>query len=108
MAHLALPYNAILSYPALAKFMVVTHHAYTMVKLPVRDGIITIRGEVEDAVRSVEHTYTEVAVSHPTDEDDVGHLAEVPKKRLLFSPEAAATKKTFPSAWRLGGCPHSP
>ena len=44
--------------------------------------------------RSVEHAYKEVAVSHPADEDDDGHLTEVPKKRLLFSPEAAATKKT--------------
>ena len=44
VAHLALPYNAILGYPALAKFMVVTHHTYNMVKLPGRDGIITVRG----------------------------------------------------------------
>ena len=102
MAHIALPYNAILGYPALAKFMAVTHHAYNMVKLPGRDGIITIRGEVEDAVRSVEHTYKEVAVSHPTDEYDVGHLIEVPKKRLLYSPKAAATTKTSPSAGGSG------
>ena len=81
VAHIALPYNAILGYPAVAKFMVVTHHTYNMVKLPGRDGIITIRGEVEDAVRSVEHTYKEFVVSHPADEDDDGHLVEVPKKR---------------------------
>ena len=102
VAHIALPYNAILGYPALAKFMVVTHHAYNMVKLPGRDGIITIRGEVEDAVHSVERAYKEVVVSHPADEDDVGHLAEVPKKRLLSSPEAAATTKTSPSAGGSG------
>ena len=29
---------------------------------------------------------------HPADEDDDGHLVEVPKKKLLFSPEAAALK----------------
>ena len=46
VAHITLPYNAILSYPTLAKFMTVTHHAYNMVKLLGRDGIITIRGEV--------------------------------------------------------------
>ena len=33
VVHIALPYNAILGYPALAKFMAVTHHAYNMVKL---------------------------------------------------------------------------
>ena len=69
MAHISLPYNAILGYPDLAKFMAVMHHTYNMVKLPGHDGIITIRGEVEDAVRSIEHTYKEVAVSHPADED---------------------------------------
>ena len=92
MAHIALPYNAILGYLALAKFMAVTHQAYNMVKLSRRDGIIAIRGEVEDVMRSVERAYKEVAVSHPADEDDDGHLAEVPKKKLMFSPEAEATK----------------
>ena len=92
MAHLSLPYNAILGYPALAKFMAVTHHAYNMVKLPGRDGIITVRGKVEVAVRSVEHAFKELEVSHPADKDDDGNLAEVPKKKLLFSPEAAAMK----------------
>ena len=102
MAHIALPYNAILGYQALAKFMAVTHPAYNMVKLPGRDGIITVRGKVEDAVRSIEHAYKEVAVSHRADEDNDGHLAEVPKKRFLFSPEAAATKKATPSAGGSG------
>ena len=63
-----------------------------MVQLPGRDIIITILGAAEDAMRSVERAYKELAVSHPADEDNDGHLAEVPKKKLLFSPEAAATK----------------
>ena len=92
VAHIALPYNAILGYHALAKFMAVMHHVYNMVKLPGRDGMITIQGEVEDAMHSIECAYKELAVSHSADEDDDGHLAEVPKKKLLFSPEAAATK----------------
>ena len=41
-----------------------------------------------------------LAVSHPADEYDDGHLAEVPKKKLLFSPEAA-TMKTPPMS--IGG-----
>ena len=45
---------------------------------------------MEDAVRSVGRALRELAVSHPADEDDNGYLAEVPKKKLLFSPEAAA------------------
>ena len=106
VAHIALPYNAILGYPALAKFMVVTHHAYNMVKLPGSGGVITVRGDMEDAVRSVERIYKEAAVSDPADEDNVGHLAEVPKKRLLFSPEKAATQKTSSSAGGSGATPN--
>ena len=88
VVHIALPYNAILGYLALAKFMAVTHHAYNMVKLPGRDGIITIRGEVDDAVRFVEHAYKEVAVLHPTAADDDGSLGrhvrpgDAPQRRL--------------------------
>ena len=55
MAHISLPYNAILGYPALAKFMAVTHHAYNTVKLPGCSGTITVRGDEKDAVRSVAH-----------------------------------------------------
>ena len=72
--------------------MAVTLHAYNLVKLPGRDVIITVRGELEDAVRSVERAFKELAVSHPADEDNNGHLAEVPKKKPLLSPEAAALK----------------
>ena len=100
VAHISLPYNAILGYPALAKFMAVTHHAYNMVKLPGQSGVIIIRGEVEDAVHTIERAFKELAVSHPADEDDDGHLAEVPKKKLLLSPEAAALKTPLMS---IGG-----
>ena len=43
-------------------------------------------------MHSVERAFKELAVSHPADDDDDRHLAEVPKKKLLFSPEAAAIK----------------
>ena len=90
VAHISLPFNAILGYPALAKFMAITHHAYNMVKLPGRDGIITIHGDMEDVVCPIERANKALAVSHPTNEDGDGYLTEVPKKKLLLSPEAAA------------------
>ncbi|KAI4992056.1 hypothetical protein ZWY2020_041919 [Hordeum vulgare] len=34
IAHIHLPYNAILGYPALAKFTSVTHHGYNVLKMP--------------------------------------------------------------------------
>ena len=42
VAHIRLSYNAILGYPALAKFMVVTHHGYNVFKMPRSGGIITV------------------------------------------------------------------
>ena len=53
-------------------------------------------------MRSVNRAFKELAVSHPVDEDDDGHLAVVPKKKLLFSPEAAVTKKASSRAGGLG------
>src|SRR3954466_8477610 len=38
VAHIRLLYNAILGYPALAKFMVVTHHGYNILKMPASGG----------------------------------------------------------------------
>ena len=40
--HIRLPYNAILRYLALAKFMVVTHHGYNVLKMPGSGGSITV------------------------------------------------------------------
>ncbi|MCH1922681.1 hypothetical protein L9G15_25040, partial [Shewanella sp. A3A] len=34
IAHIRLPYNAILGYPALAKFVAVTYHSYNVLKMP--------------------------------------------------------------------------
>src|SRR4051812_36127132 len=38
IAHIRLPYNAILGYPALAKFMAITHHGYNVLKMPGSGG----------------------------------------------------------------------
>src|SRR4051812_23516410 len=52
VAHIRLPYNAILGYPAVAKFMVVTHHGYNVLKMPGSGGVITVPCEEKDAVCS--------------------------------------------------------
>src|SRR5881394_2077574 len=39
-------YHAILGRPALAKFMVVPHYTYMLMKLPGPNGIISLRGDV--------------------------------------------------------------
>ena len=93
VARISLPYNVILAYPALAKFMAATHHAYNLVKMPGSTGTLTVHGDVKDAVCSLEHAYKEAAASHPIDEGSAKHLAEISKKKQMFSQERAATKK---------------
>ena len=41
VAHIRLPYHAIIGYPALAKFMEVSHHGYNILKMPGSCGVIT-------------------------------------------------------------------
>jgi hypothetical protein len=55
IAYIALPYNAILGYPALARFMAATHHGFNVLKIPGTNGMITVHCNEKDALRSVEH-----------------------------------------------------
>ena len=68
VAHIRLPYNAILEYPALAKFMAVTHHGYNVLKMPGSGGIITIPCEERDAVCSLERAFQLQESTTPTAE----------------------------------------
>jgi hypothetical protein len=40
-------YHAILGRPALAKFMVVPHYVYLLLKMPGKAGILTFRGDLK-------------------------------------------------------------
>ena len=53
VAHISLPYNVILGYPALAQFMAVAHHGYNLVKIPGSNGTITIRCDEDNARKAV-------------------------------------------------------
>ena len=80
IAHIRLPYNAILGYPALAKFMAVTHHGYNVVKMPGSGGVITVPYEERDAVCSLECAFQATAIEDPDHRS--GRLPEaVPKKK---------------------------
>ena len=69
VAHIRLPYNAILGYPALAKFIAVTHHGYNVLKMRGSGGIITVPYEEKDAVCSIERAFQTEALENPEDED---------------------------------------
>jgi hypothetical protein len=40
-------YHAILGRPALAKFMVVPHYVYLLLKMPGKTGLLTLRGDLK-------------------------------------------------------------
>ena len=89
VAHIRLPYNAILGYPALAKFMVVTHHGYNFLKMPGSGGVIMVPCEEKDAVCSLEHAFQDASIKDPD-------------SRGENPPEAVPKKKKTPSAQGLG------
>ena len=65
VAHIILPYNAILGYPVLAKFMAVTHHGSNVLKMLGSGGIITVHYKERDAVCSLKHAFQAAAVGDP-------------------------------------------
>jgi hypothetical protein len=83
VAYIVLPYNAILGYPALAKFMAATHHGYNILKIPSTNGTITVRCNKKDALRSVELVYREAATMFPVDEDLLEHSGDLARKKQL-------------------------
>jgi hypothetical protein len=93
VAYIALPYNAILGYPALARFMAATHHGFNVLKIPGANGTITVRCNEKDALRSVEHVYCEAAAMFPANKDLLEHFGDLTRKNLLVSQEQAAAKK---------------
>jgi hypothetical protein len=93
IAYIVLLYNAILGYPALARFMAATHHGFNVLKIPGANGMITMRCNGKDALRSVEHVYREAATMFPADEDLLEHFGDLTRKKQLVSQEWAAAKK---------------
>ena len=80
VAHIRMPYNAILGYPALSKFMAVTHHGYNVLKMPGSGGIITVPCEERDAVCSLERAFQAAAINDP-DSRSEGPSKTIPKKK---------------------------
>jgi hypothetical protein len=85
IAYIALPYNAILGYPALARFMVATHHSFNVLKILGANGTITMRCNEKDALCSVEHVYREAAAMFPANEDLLEHSGDLARKKQLVS-----------------------
>jgi hypothetical protein len=93
VAYIVLPYNAILGYLALARFMAAMHHGFNVLKIPSANGAIIVHCNEKDALRSVEHVYREAATMIPTDEDLLEHSGDLTRMKQLVSQERAASKK---------------
>ena len=81
IAHISLPYNTILRYPALAKFMAATHHGYNVLKMPGCGGIITVACDEKDAVCSLERAYLATTAENSDGEGAILPPEAVPKKK---------------------------
>jgi hypothetical protein len=93
VAYISLSYNAILDYPALARFMAATHHDFNVLKIPGANGMITVRCNEKDALRYVEPVYRAAATLFPVDEDLLEHSGDLTRKKQLVSQERATAKK---------------
>ena len=51
IAPISLPYNAVLGYPALARFMAATHPTYNIMKMPGSSGVLAVCGDTGDALQ---------------------------------------------------------
>ena len=83
VADIRLPYNDILGYPALAKFMEATHHGYNILRMPGSSGIITVACQEKDAMCSLERAFQATAVENPEDEDGALPPEVAPKTKML-------------------------
>ena len=72
--------------------MMVTHHAYSTIKLPGSSGTITVLSDEKDAVCSIERAFKDTTTASP-EEEDLKPSAAPPKKKKLFTEERTATKK---------------
>jgi hypothetical protein len=101
IAYIMLHYNAILGYPAMAKFMAAMHHSFNVLKITSVNGTITMRCNEKDALRLVEHVYSEAATMFPADEDLLEHSGDLIRKKQLVSQEQAAASKRHSSRFPL-------
>ena len=66
VAKIPLPYNGILSRPALAKFMAALHYAYNTLKMPGPMSIITVPSDKIDALICTDQLYREAVAATAT------------------------------------------
>lgn len=94
IAPIGLPYNAILGYPALARFMAATHPAYNLMKMPGSSGVLTVSRDTGDALQVLKLANKMAASAQPAEPDIPEPKGAAPaKKKQLFTQDKAETKQ---------------
>ncbi|KAI4981341.1 hypothetical protein ZWY2020_021826 [Hordeum vulgare] len=97
IAHIHLPYNAILGYPALAKFMALTHHDYNVLHMLGSNGFITIACDEKDVIRTLERSNrTTVVERSDEEEDEPPHKDSCKKNKELLPMESPGASGSVP------------
>jgi hypothetical protein len=91
VAEVNLPFNAIISRPALYRFMAVAHYGYLILKMPSPAGVLTVQGDRTAAVAAVEKLHALAAGLAPA----VGAEGSDPSPSCVKVP--AKTPKVHPS-----------
>ena len=93
IAHISLPYNSILGFPALAQFMEITHPAYNLMKMPGSKSVLTIKGDIKEASMTLKLALKTAATAQPSDVDTFETKGATPtKKKQFFTQDKAETK----------------
>jgi hypothetical protein len=68
VAEVNLPFNAIIDWPALYRFMAIAHYGYLVLKMPSPAGVLTVRGDRAAALAAVEKLHAlAVETARPDD-----------------------------------------
>ena len=96
IAHIGIPYNAILGYPTLAQFMAATHPAYNLMKMPGSKDVLTIVGDTKEALVALKLALKIAAAAQPIGADVSKAKGATPtKKKQLFTQDKAETKQVL-------------
>jgi hypothetical protein len=68
VAEVNLPFNAIIGWPALYRFMAIAHYGYLVLKMSSPAGILTVRGDCTAVLAAIEKLHTLAAeIARPDD-----------------------------------------
>ncbi|XP_073367701.1 uncharacterized protein [Aegilops tauschii subsp. strangulata] len=94
ISRIDLPYNAIVGYPALARFMAATHRAYNLMKMPGSKGILTMAGDTKEAMAALKLAFKVAGPACPAGKTEPRVKGAAPtKKKQLFTQGQAKTKQ---------------